>query len=712
MSADAKVPSRLMPVLLGLVICACTFGLFAPALGYDLVNLDDIPFIANNLLVLNGLSPQSVHDAFFADNSVAPMYMPLLWISFMGDVSLLHASPVQPWGFHFTNVLLHALNAGLLFALLFAWSKRPWRAFFFAALWAFHPLRVESVAWVTERKDVLSGFFCLLCVGCYAWASRKEAGAKTGPYLLALASFLGGLLVKPALVPLPFVFLLLDFWPLRRLPSAAALPKLLLEKTPFFVAAIAMALVTVHKHQAFGALSDATWTWRCFQVPLHYGFYLLKLFGPVHLSPLYPPVAFSWPRYCAAGAVLILPSLLAWKFRYQRPQAAVGWLWFLVFFSPIIGIFGVVGAHAVADRYTYLPAMGLSIALLGVGSPALVPTAKRRWSKLVLWAIAVAVPSFLAVQTLRLLPIWRNSIALNSHVRRYDPNNSVALAYLSAHKALIEHDYPAAEQLLDPAIAAGGQQPALFSIKALCLCERQGAAAAMAFLRAHPPLQTSFGIWDEDMAIYALGAGQYREALRHAERAMQDAPSSDTKQGMIRLLAMAAAFEQGNRPVALAYARQFPPYADRTELQPADLMPTYVSIWQHGERSLAGAFFLRLARANPDRLDILRVITWALATADFSPIPAQEVLGLAAQLQRLLPNHPTTFDILAAAQANAGDFDAAVQNMQNALDALPDSADFAPLMTQFQNRQSLYRNHLPYREDAFAQFWNSLNPPP
>ncbi|MDY0146076.1 MAG: hypothetical protein RBS84_08850, partial [Kiritimatiellia bacterium] len=155
-------PTRLLTPFLGVLLFASTLALFSPSLSYELVPVDDVTYVTENMLVLTGLSPQSIRAAFSPGNATAPMYMPLLWISYMADVSLLNASPTHPWGFHFTNVLLHALTASLLFALFAVWCKKPWLAFFWAAVWAFHPLRVESVAWVTERKDVLSGLFCLL----------------------------------------------------------------------------------------------------------------------------------------------------------------------------------------------------------------------------------------------------------------------------------------------------------------------------------------------------------------------------------------------------------------------------------------------------------------------------------------------------------------------------------------------------------------------
>jgi hypothetical protein len=213
----------LVPGLLALLIFILAFALFSPSLLYGLVRLDDITYVSNNTGVLGGLSASSVRQAFALDNASATMNMPLLWISYMLDVEWLGATPGHPWGFHFTNVLLHALNASLVFYLLYVFCGKPWRAFFFAALWAVHPLRVESVAWVTERKDVLSGFFGLLCIGAYLWAGRgKSPSADRSPSpfrlsilfrLLSLLFFALGLLVKPSLAPSPSFFCSSTFGP-------------------------------------------------------------------------------------------------------------------------------------------------------------------------------------------------------------------------------------------------------------------------------------------------------------------------------------------------------------------------------------------------------------------------------------------------------------------------------------------------------------------
>jgi hypothetical protein len=234
---------RASSMWIGVLLFLLVFAVFSPSLSYELVAVDDIHYISHNQLVLGGLSWSAIRVAF--TDFYNQMYAPLLWISYMADVSFGGASPVQPWGFHLTNVLLHSLNSLLLYFLLLAWCKKPWRAFFFAALWALHPLRVESVAWVTERKDVLSGLFALLCLGCYWRANRHKAIPAIGPTLLALVFFIAGLLVKPSLTPIPLVLLLLDYWPLRRYgpnapPLLRAAPRLLLEKTPFFLASFAL----------------------------------------------------------------------------------------------------------------------------------------------------------------------------------------------------------------------------------------------------------------------------------------------------------------------------------------------------------------------------------------------------------------------------------------------------------------------------------------
>lgn len=695
-------PTRLLTPFLGVLLFASTLALFSPSLSYELVPVDDVTYVTENMLVLTGLSPQSIRAAFSPGNATAPMYMPLLWISYMADVSLLNASPTHPWGFHFTNVLLHALTASLLFALFAVWCKKPWLAFFWAAVWAFHPLRVESVAWVTERKDVLSGLFCLLSVGCYVWANRKKSGTGIGPYLLAFMFYVCGLLVKPSIIPLPAVLLLLDAWPLRRLEFTWAfrrkLPRLLIEKTPFFAAAAAIALATVRDHHAVGALSSSPLWERCLQVPIHYGFYLGKFLAPLHLGPLYPLIAFSWPRLLVALVVLLFFSLWAWKLRFHRPSMGVGWVWFLLFLAPIIGVFGPVGVHSVADRFTYLPAMGLSMALLCLW-PA--PAGASGKTTFMVGALAAAlILALLCLLTLRLLPIWQNGDRLFARISHIAPHHPAIQNVRILRQLKQDGDFQSAQTALELALAAPPHDIDIIGSLALCIHERQGAEAALDFLTHHRPTAApALGEWEFQMAMYSFLGAQYGQALDHVDQARNLLSPNDASQNNLLLLGMAAAFEKGDLANALTYAHQLPPYRSLTDVALPDLFPLHAFHWNLGLRRDALAYFRRLIHSYPDRGDLLNNVAWILATAEWSPAPPAEAIEIAQRALALAPApHPVLLDTLAVAQANAGNFAAASRTTRQALALIPDTEPHANFRRNLLLRLQQYQKQKPYRE--------------
>lgn len=709
-----------VPAVMAVLIFLLVFALFSPSLRYGLVDLDDLVYVANNTVVLDGLTPASVRQAFAVDNASATMYMPLLWLSYMLDVEWLGATPDRPWGFHFTNVLLHALNSAVLFLLLFAFCRRPWRALFLAALWAVHPLRVESVAWVTERKDVLSGLFALLCIGAYvrAWkptatpSSASVSRPAPGRVLAALVFFALGLLVKPSLVPLPLILLLLDFWPLRRAEfSGASLrrmaPRLLLEKTPFFLLAALAAGGTVFTHHVVTGAMPTPLGLRLQAIPLAYGHYLLKTILPINLTVLYLPFA-----DCLAPvrlwtvlvfAVLLLGSLtiLAWRARARSPNQLAGWLWFVLMLAPVCGLVPIP-ANEVADRFTYLPAIGLSLALLFPD-----PFPKKTRLRV---ATSFALAGILAILSLRQLPAWKDTAALYSRVLAVFPRHPTALKNRATQIIRETGDFKTANEMVSTALAADPRHWEAHFAKAQCLAELEGPAAARRHLLqiVPPPSIYARVDWFRDLARYALMLGEYDEAIRYADQAMALVPPHSLIQTPLLLLALAAAYEKGDQKLALAYAHRFPPYAHKTSLELADLLPHAVFQWVGGYRRDAYAFFQRLVKAYPDNAYILNNLAWGLATAAWSPADAQEVLAWATRLSALVPTpNPGILDTVAVAQANAGDFDAAMASTQEALARLP--SDGNPTQLLFQKRLAarlaLYREHRPYREDAFTRMY-------
>lgn len=709
MNLPRPVRRSLLPLLLG----AAVFAAFAPSLRFGLVDLDDLSYISSNPLVMEGFDFARVRTAFSSFQQ--GMYAPLLWLSYGLDAALLDASPANPGGFHFINTLLHALNAILLYCLLLAIGRKPGRALFFAALWALHPLRVESVAWVAERKDVLSGFFGLLCLGAYlhAWRRRTSDRPRLSWTGAALLFFALGLLAKPSLVPLPGALLLLDLWPLRRMDPAPrsilrAAPRLLAEKIPFFLLAALAAHAATAAHRTIHGLTEVPLATRWSAVPVHYVFYLWKTFVPRHLSPLYPDLA---PSLLLSGLALLLLLALAaaaWRARQRHPEWLVGGLFFLGFLAPAIGLVRF-GVQSIADRFTYLPAMGISIALLFAW-----PTGPSRpkWPRGVRTAAALGLLALCANATLRLLPAWESSQALSSHVLSVFPDSPTGIEMRSFQWMYSAGRFEEANAGFDRIIRSGAYNHNVIGGKARCLAELQGPAAARSYLLQAPdtgnPYDHHARAWN--LARYSLMLRQYDEAMRHARRALQLPTEDPAATAYLHLLLMVAAYEKGDAALALVHARQFPAYAGKTSLELADLLPYYLHQWIECHRTDAYAFFQRICQAHPDRTGFLNNLAWGLATANWSPAPPAEVLALARQVCAAFPApNPGALDTLAAAQANAGDFAGAVQTLQSALDLLADSSEphIVALRERLLARQTLYRQQKPYREEAFSRLMAS-----
>jgi Flp pilus assembly protein TadD len=345
-----------MGVSLGLVVLTMiAYGDLLWGKKYDFVSFDDYHYVRDNLHVQAGLTGA---DLWWALTSFEQSnWHPLTWISLQLDSQLFG---IQPAWFHRTNLLLHAVNAVLLFLALWWMTEQPWLAAAVAALFAVHPLHVESVAWVTERKDVLSTFFWMLTLLAYIWyAARPDRGR----YLLVLVSLTLGLMSKSMLVTLPCVLLLLDWWPLRRWrPDSAR--RLLLEKVPLLLLAAGCSLLTIAAQKRMMASEHALGP-RVLNALVSYVDYLRQMFWPSDLAVLYlhPGTSLSLLQGLTAALVLAGVTLVALLERHRRPYLLVGWLWYLGTLVPVIGVLQV-GLQARADRYTYVPLIGIFIALV------------------------------------------------------------------------------------------------------------------------------------------------------------------------------------------------------------------------------------------------------------------------------------------------------------------------------------------------------------
>ncbi len=376
---------------------------FAGALRNEFVAFDDDFYVTGNPLVLGGLTREGVGQAFTTFH--AGNWHPLTWLSHMTDVELFGVDPIAH---HAVNVALHGLNAVLVFLVLSTLTGTTWLAAFAAALWAVHPLRVESVAWVAERKDLLSASFGLLALLCWIqWTRGQAAVARLG----ALACFALALMAKPMLVTLPFLLLLLDCWPLERLRARADLWPRVREKLAFFALSIGSCAVTLAA-QAPG-IGHAGPALRLGNVVLAYPAYLELVLWPARLAVLYPYRA-SIPtgELLASAALLVAITLLAlWQAR-RRPWLLVGWLWFAGMLVPTLG-FVQVGVQAYADRYTYLPFIGVALALAYACAEVVdrAPRARSLATGLAACA-AVLLLGVLTAKTRAQVEVWRDSETL------------------------------------------------------------------------------------------------------------------------------------------------------------------------------------------------------------------------------------------------------------------------------------------------------------
>jgi len=414
------------------VLIVLTIGIFMQVGGHEFINFDDPLYVTNNPQVKGGLTAKNIVWAFSTTH--ASNWHPLTWLSHMADVQLYG---LNPRGHHLTNVTMHVLSTLLLFLFLAQVTTAPWQSLFVAALFALHPLHVESVAWVAERKDVLSCLFWMLTLLLYA-RYVKNPGRKR--YLLVLLCFAAGLMSKPMLVTLPLVMILMDYWPLNRfqsgslpqdahgfLSSYSPLPGLLKEKLPFFALSVLSALVTVYAQKAGGAMKSTDvipLVIRAENALVAYARYIEKTLWPHDLALLYPfPSSMPLWQVLASCVLLVIVSLVVIRLRGRHPYLIVGWLWFLVTLVPVIGLVQV-GGQSMADRYTYIPLIGLFI-MAGWAVPDLLRDLRHHSAILAILSCAAILT--LSVATWGQLGYWKDNISLYRHTLDVTTNNYLIL---------------------------------------------------------------------------------------------------------------------------------------------------------------------------------------------------------------------------------------------------------------------------------------------
>ena len=419
-------------VLICLTLATMTFGFYSQVLNFEFVHYDDNDYVLDNPAVQKGLTRENLIWAF--TTSHASNWHLITWLSHLTDVSLLGMAPGLH---HLTNLLFHIANSLLMFSVFRIMTGKLWQSAFVAAMFALHPLRVQSVAWVSECKDVLSAFFWLLTMGTYFFYLKKPGIFR---YISVFFVFALGLMSKSMLVTLPFVLLLMDYWPLSRFKglsnSSDARPvrfyaehkHLIIEKIPLLTLAILSSVITFFVQYQAGSIKSLDViprVNRLVNTPIAYMQYMLKMIYPSKMACFYPyPKLFSQiPLFFLSTILIIITSFLVMRLKAKAPYLIVGWLWFLGTLIPVIGLVQI-GAQSMADRYTYIPLTGLFI-MIAWGLPELI-TNRWKYKKFFLASTAAIVLCIFSMLTCKQTATWENSVALFSHAFAVNPDNYLA----------------------------------------------------------------------------------------------------------------------------------------------------------------------------------------------------------------------------------------------------------------------------------------------
>lgn len=550
-------------VILSLVLIVLATAIYGRTIGFGFVHFDDPEYVRDNPHVQQGLNPANAAWAF--TTAEFGSWNPLVWLSLMIDRDLFGPGA---GGFHFTNAALHVINVLLLFIVLRRMTREDWPSAMVAALFAIHPLHVESVAWISERKDVLSTMFWLLTMWVYAGFTERGGATR---YLLVMAMMTLGLLAKPMLVTLPCVLLLLDYWPLGRLANHAAItvqnPKtawqLVIEKLPLFAIAAMASVVTIIAQHGQSAITDLPVGSRLANAVVSYARYLGKQFWPVDLALVYPhPYLHGGPglpagTIAAAAALLLVITVITIALARQRPYLIVGWLWFLGTMVPVIGVVQV-GYQAMADRYAYVPMIGVYIALAWTVWDLL---ARHRRMRAPMVVMASIIMMLLGWRAWLQVGHWRNSNHLFDHSLAVMPDNWI----MHQHYAGVlerQNDRAGAAAQLEAALRlhpdSAGMNNTLGAIR---YALGDATAARQRFLRALD-LNPDFAEAHNNLAILDQRDGRLDQAEMHLREAVRiDPRASRTRKNLGLLLGLMGRFDEAVSQIEQAISLD-PAHAD------------------------------------------------------------------------------------------------------------------------------------------------------
>jgi protein O-mannosyl-transferase len=701
-----------------------TAAVFWPSVGYGFVNFDDDEYVYQNNMVLGGLSSDAIWWALTTRH--ATNWHPLTWLSLQLDATLFGKDAI---GFHRTNVLIHAVTAGLTYLVFRRMTGAVGRSLSLALLFALHPLRVESVTWVAERKDVLSTLFWVLTLLAY---HRYVTAPSRGRMAVVAVVFALGLMAKPMLVTLPFVLMLLDFWPFGRWQRLADVGKLVREKVVLFVLVIGSCVVTVYVQGSGGAVQtfdQVPTVDRLAGAPVAYVVYLGMTAWPSELSVYYPLPREARPLWQPVAAVAVVASITVFCFflRRRATYALVGWLWYLGTLVPVIGILQV-GGQAYADRYTYVPHLGLWLAVVWAVAGASAHFRLPEVGQAALAVLAVAACGALTVRQERFWSspsdLWERSLAVTPD------DNPIANYNYAIHLLKEGREEDSAVYLRRAADAVNPINPirawSLVNLAKVALHAGKTADAEWAAREvfAAPTASPS----DRSLAEFTLGElhrrrGELKQAESHFREAVRTSEDYAPRLFLGLLLGETGRKDEGFGHLAEAhrFAPDVPecnhalglalgdkndwstalPYLERAvKNRPTDgrFHGSLAMAWlETGQPEKARQEALEAARHDPDWVERTRAAAWALAT---SPDPAaregKKALRMASVA--LLGSDPTgaLLDTLAAAAAESGKYDEAVRFADRAAQLAANSGQ-SSLADAIRGRAALYRNKQPYR---------------
>lgn len=645
-----------------LALLLITLAIYSQVRDFGFINYDDPEYVVNNAHVRDGLTSGGL--AWALTSGYASNWFPLTWLSHMLDCQLFG---LQSGPHHLTNVALHAAGTLLLFAFLKRTTGARWRSAFVAFVFGLHPLHVESVAWVAERKDVLSALFWMLTFWAYLKYTERQSAPK---YLLVVLMFCCGLMSKPMTVTLPLVLLLLDVWPLRRFEAARSGAGLLLEKLPLFVLSIAASVVTYLVQERGGSVSPID------RIPIaarignalvSYLVYIVKLCWPSHLAVFYPfPESQSPLLGILSGLTILVLTALAVHTIRQRPYFAVGWLWYLVTLVPVIGLVQV-GLQSRADRYAYIPLIGISI-VLAWGVDELF--GRMDWSRSAVTILAVAACAAWSAVTWVDLGFWRNSIALFEHAIAVTDGNYVACNNLGT---AMREEGRVTEAVSDfeTAAAIRPQAPDIQENLGEALIAAGRAEDAEPHLLEALRLRPDFAKAHVDLASALIRRGRFDDAGSHYRMALQLQPDrAEAHYGLGGVLAVqgrmqeAATQFQAGLPYLLEELKRKPDSVDGHY----NLGTVYAMM---GRVDDAIVQFSEAVRLRPDDAEVRVNLGTALATRQ----RMSEARDQFAAAVKLKPDYPQAHLGLARALRSLGRQDQAIREFSEALRLKPDSAD-------------------------------------